>query len=84
MLKYRGDQARLFKLCSDLKWKQNKIAEMLDISPQVLSRYWLGHRELPHNLFDEILDLITKDALANGVKEIGLEERVEILEKKIG
>ena len=66
-LKYRGDQARLFKLCSNLKWKQNKIAEILHISPQALSRYWHGQRELPQNLFDEILDLIAKYSLENGV-----------------
>ena len=83
-LKYRGDQARLFKLCHDLKWKQTSIAGFVEISPQVLSRYWQGQRELPEHLFDKILDHITKDCLEKGINMMGLEDRVARLEAKIG
>lgn len=83
-LKYRGDQARLFKLCHDLKWKQSSLAEFLEISPVVLSRYWHGTRELPKPLFQKILDQITDDCLDRGMNMMGLEDRVKRLEDKLG
>ena len=83
-LKYRGDQARLFKLCADLKWKQSHIALYVGISRQEMNQFWQGKRELPEHLFDKILEQITSDCLDKGIDMMGLEDRVARLEAKLG
>ena len=84
MLRFRGHQETLFKLCSDLRWKQTNMAGFLEITPQTLNRYWRGERELPRQLFEKILDEITDECLEKGLNMMGLEDRVKLLEEKLG
>ena len=81
MTKFRGDQEKLFRLCSDLKWKQTTLSKLLGIAPQTLSRYWTLQRELPEHLFIKILEEVIGDAKKS---DLCLEDRIRILEERLG
>ena len=80
MLIFRGNQKKLFELCKSIDWTQASIVDHLQMSPRTFNRYWLGERELPERFFDQIL----KECLARGAKAVPIEDKLKLVEEKMG
>ena len=88
MIKFRGDQDRLFSICRQLKWSQVYLAELVDSTPSTMNRYAQLEREIPEQIFNTILTAILDHKNKYGLDlgyDLGLsnESRINEIEARL-